>query len=52
MTDIIIIAVVAVIIAFAAGYIIKEKKRGRKCIGCPHGSSCGGTCGGKNKEEN
>ncbi len=51
MTDIIIIAVVAIIIALAAGYIIKAKKSGRKCIGCPHSSSCGGACGGNKKEE-
>ncbi len=40
MENFIIIAVVVLIIALAAGYIIKAKKRGEKCIGCPAGSKC------------
>lgn len=51
MTDIIIIAVVAAIVALSAGYIIKAKKNGRKCIGCPYSASCGGACGKNNKRE-
>lgn len=42
----IIIAVIAVIICLAGGYIHKQKKRGVKCIGCPNGCACNGTCGG------
>ena len=45
MTDIIVIAVVVVILGAAVGYIIKAKKSGKKCIGCPGGGSCGGKCG-------
>ncbi len=40
MTDYIIIAIVAVIIALAAFYVYKAKKSGKKCIGCPDGCSC------------
>jgi hypothetical protein len=40
MTDIIVIAVVAVIVGLAVGYIYKAKKGGKKCVGCPYGSSC------------
>jgi len=40
MTDIIIIAVVVLIIGAAAAYVIKAKKSGKKCIGCPDGCSC------------
>ena len=47
MENVIIIAVLVIIIALAAGYVIKEKKRGRKCIGCPHSSACGGKWGSK-----
>ena len=43
MTDIIIIAVVLIIVALAAGYVIRAKKRGRRCIGCPEGH-CPGNC--------
>ncbi len=46
MTDYIIIAVIVVIIGSAVAYIIKEKKRGTKCIGCPDGATCGGNCSG------
>ena len=42
MTDLIIAAILAVIIAAAAGYIYKAKKSGAKCIGCSVGA--GGCC--------
>ncbi len=38
--NIIIIAIVMLIVAFASGYIYKAKKRGQKCIGCPMSSTC------------
>ena len=44
MENIIIIAVLCAIIGGAAAYIIKAKKSGKKCIGCPGGSSCSGAC--------
>lgn len=50
MTDIIIIAALVIIIGAAAGYVIKAKKSGKKCIGCPHGGSCP-SCTVCNKEE-
>lgn len=40
MENIIIIAVIALIVAFAVGYIYKEKKKGIKCIGCPYAAEC------------
>ena len=40
MENIIIAVVLLAIVGLAAGYVIKAKKRGRKCIGCPAGSSC------------
>ena len=46
--DIIVIAVIALILGLAVFYIIKAKKSGKKCIGCPDGASCpyGGNCSG------
>ena len=44
MTDIIVIAVVVVIAFFAVRYIVRAKKSGKKCIGCPDSSSCSGKC--------
>ena len=50
--DIIIIAVILVIITSAAFYIIKQKKSGAKCIGCPYAKQCGKTsCSCKKDKE-
>lgn len=50
----IVIAVIAVILGLAIWYVIKSKKSGKKCIGCPDGCctssqkkeefSCSGSC--------
>jgi len=40
MENIIIVAVIVLIIAFAGFYVYKAKKSGKKCIGCPDGCSC------------
>lgn len=47
MGNIIAVIVLLVIIGAAAGYVIKAKKSGRKCIGCPS-SGCSGKCGSCN----
>lgn len=57
MANFIVVAVVLVIIGASVAYIIKEKKKGVRCIGCPaagtcsshqHGgeSGCSGNCEG------
>lgn len=46
MTDFIIVAVLVLIVGAAVTYIIKEKKRGVKCVGCPDAKTCGGNCQG------
>lgn len=40
MADLPIIVVLAVIVGAAIVYIVKEKKRGVKCIGCPAAATC------------
>ena len=45
--DWIILGVILLIIAAAALYIIRQKKKGAKCIGCPYAKSCGGKCSNK-----
>lgn len=40
MTNAIVIGIVLVIVGAAVVYIIKAKKSGVKCIGCPAGGSC------------
>lgn len=58
-TEIIAIVILALVVGGAIAYIIKAKKSGRKCIGCPdgcncsgakggNGSCCGGNCGSEN----
>lgn len=50
MENYVIIAIIAVILGLAAWYIIRAKKNGKKCIGCPDGCSsskgkqCDGIC--------
>lgn len=38
--DYIVLAIVAVIILAAVVYIVKAKKKGVKCIGCPSAGKC------------
>ena len=40
MIDFIVIAIIALIIFSACYYIYKEKKKGKKCIGCPYAGEC------------
>ncbi|MBQ1965438.1 MAG: FeoB-associated Cys-rich membrane protein [Clostridia bacterium] len=42
----IVLAVILLVVGFAVGYIIKEKKKGKKCIGCPYADQCSGGCSG------
>ncbi len=44
IVDILVIVAIAAILGLAAWYIIRSKKKGRKCIGCPDGASCSGDC--------
>ena len=46
MTDFIVALVVLLIICMAIVYIVKEKKKGVRCIGCPAAGKCSGKCAG------
>lgn len=47
MGDYIAIAVIVAVLVLAITYIVKAKKSGEKCIGCPHGKNCSScNCGG------
>ena len=41
MENLIVAAVLLLLIGAAIAYIVKEKKRGVRCIGCPAGGVCG-----------
>lgn len=40
MADLIVIGILLIIIGAAVVYIIRAKKSGAKCIGCPAGGNC------------
>ena len=50
MKNLIVILAILIIIGLALTYIIRQKKNGVKCIGCPSGKSCiskqDGNCSG------
>ena len=40
MENILLIAVLLLSVGGAARYIWREKRKGKKCIGCPYSDSC------------
>ena len=60
MVKALVIIAVVLIVGGAVAYIIKAKKSGQKCIGCPDAKTCSGNCSGckldcgcqRNGEEN
>lgn len=43
-TDFIIIAVLACVLGAAVFYLLRAKKRGQTCVGCPHAKECQKHC--------
>ena len=46
IVDYIAIAAIVLIVGAAVFYIVRAKKCGEKCVGCPYAKQCGGNCGG------
>ena len=44
IVDYIAIAAILLVVGAATFYIIRAKKRGQKCIGCPYTKQCSGKC--------
>lgn len=44
--NVILIVVLVLILGGAALYIVRAKRRGQRCIGCPDASRCSGCCNG------
>ncbi len=44
MADFMIVLILLAVLIPAVVYIVKAKKKGQKCIGCPNGSKCSGNC--------
>ena len=49
MENFILGLILLAIVFLAVGYIVRAKKRGQKCIGCPHSKECSGRCGDNKK---
>lgn len=47
MANVIIVFIVVLILGASIKYIVKAKKAGVKCIGCPAGGTCSGNCKAK-----
>ena len=41
LVDYLLIGFMALAVGFAAFYIVRAKKKGQKCIGCPYSKTCG-----------
>ena len=46
MENAIVIGILLVIVGGVILYLIRAKKRGESCIGCPYAKQCGGKCSG------
>lgn len=46
MEPIEIIAIIAIVLVVggAVAYLIRAKRRGQKCVGCPYAKECGNKC--------
>ena len=44
MGNVILLAVILGILGLSISKVISEKKKGAKCIGCPHSKSCASSC--------
>jgi len=41
MEDILVLIIIGVILGAAIIYVVRAKKKGVKCVGCPHANTCG-----------
>ena len=46
MENVMIVLVLLAIVAGIVWYLIRAKKRGEKCVGCPYAKQCGSKCNG------
>lgn len=46
MENVIVVVILAMIIGAAVWYLVRAKKKGESCVGCPYAKQCGGKCGG------
>lgn len=44
IVDYIVLAAIVLIVGAAVFYIVRAKRRGERCIGCPMSGKCGKSC--------
>ena len=45
----IVIGILVLLLGSIIFYLIRAKKKGQKCIGCPYAKQCSGKCGDNNQ---
>ncbi|MBE6712081.1 MAG: FeoB-associated Cys-rich membrane protein [Ruminococcaceae bacterium] len=45
MTNVIVVLILVAIVGSIVWYLVRAKKRGETCIGCPYAKQCSGKCG-------
>lgn len=48
--DFIVLFILIVLVAGIIYYLVRSKKRGETCIGCPYAKQCGGKCNSNTKK--
>ena len=53
MINVILIIILLIIVGGAVWYIVKNSKKGIKCVGCPYASGCSGktSCGSNQNKD-
>lgn len=46
MKNVIVVLILLAIVAGIICYLVRAKKRGETCIGCPYAKQCGSKCNG------
>lgn len=49
--DYIAIAAIVLVVGAAVFYIVRAKRKGQKCVGCPYAKECGGCCSSQKENE-
>ena len=47
--NVLVIALLFVIVILIVSYLVRARKRGEKCIGCPYAKNCSGHCSSQKK---
>ena len=46
MENVIVVLILVAIVAGITLYLIRAKRKGEKCVGCPYAKQCGSKCNG------